>query len=81
MISVDWDGTNYCRLSIKWNYPNKYVDVSMPGYIAATLERLQHDAPQRPQFVPHQWTQPAYGQKLQLAPIDDSPKVNKKETH
>jgi hypothetical protein len=76
-ISVDWDGADYCGLSIKWNYAEKYVDISMPGYIAATLERLQHPKPLRPQHAPHQWTQPAYGQKLQLAPIDETPKLDK----
>ena len=80
-ISVDWAGTDYCGLSIKWNYAKKYVDISMPGYIASTLERLQHSKPIRPQHAPHQWTQPAYGQKLQLAPIDETPKLDKTGTH
>jgi hypothetical protein len=80
-ISVDWAGTDYCGLSIKWNYAKKYVDISMPGYVAATLERLQHSKPHRPQYAPHQWTKPAYGQKLQLAPIDESPKLDKNGTH
>ena len=80
-ISVDWEGANYCGLSIKWNYAQGHVDISMPGYIASTLERLQHDKPVRPQFAPHQWTQPAYGQKLQLAPIDETPKLDKKGIH
>jgi hypothetical protein len=79
-ILVDWEGKNYCGLSIKCNYAKKFIDISMPGYIASMLERLQHRVPLRPQFAPHQWTQPAYGQKLQLAPIDDSQKLNKKGT-
>jgi hypothetical protein len=48
-ISVNWAGTDYCGLSIKWNYAKRYVDISMPGYIASTLERLQHPKPARPQ--------------------------------
>jgi hypothetical protein len=48
----------------------------MPGYVEATLLCLQHKPPARPQFAPHQWTQPAYGQKLHLAPIDTSPKLD-----
>jgi hypothetical protein len=75
-ISVDWEGKNYCGLSIKWNYAKQFVDVSMPGYVVSTLERLQHRKPTRPQFAPHQWTKPAYGQRLQLAPIDDSPSLD-----
>jgi hypothetical protein len=76
-ISVDWGGKNYCRLTINWHDQKNYVDVSMPGYIPAVFARLQHKPPLRPQLAPHQWTQPAYGQKLQLAPIDDSPKLDK----
>ncbi len=80
-ISVDWAGTDYCGLSIKWNYAKRYVDISMPGYIKSTLDRLQHPTPSRPQHAPHLWTQPAYGQKLQLAPIDETPKLDKTGTH
>jgi hypothetical protein len=80
-ISVDLAGTDYCGLSIKWNYAKKYVDISMPGYVASTLERLQHPPPSRPQHAPHLWTQPAYGQKLQLAPIDDTAKLDQKGIH
>jgi hypothetical protein len=65
-------------LSIKWNYGKKHVDISMPGHVASTLEQLQHPPPSRPQHAPHLWTQPACGQKLQLAPIDDTPKLDKK---
>ena len=60
----------------------KFVEISMPGYIEAFLERLQHPKPaSSPQHAPLLWTQPAYGQKLQLAPIDDTPKLDKKGTH
>ena len=76
-ISVDWAGTDNCGLSIKWNYPKKYVDILMPGYITSTLERLQHPKPAQPQHALHQWTQPAYGLKLQLAPINGTPKLRK----
>jgi hypothetical protein len=52
----------------------------MPGYVTKTLEKLQHNSPAQPQHAPHQWTQPAYGQKLQLAPVDTSPKLDKAGT-
>ena len=32
-ISVDWEGKNYCGLTLEWNYEKGYVDISMPGYI------------------------------------------------
>ena len=28
-LSVNWDGTDYCDLSIKWNYAEKYVGISV----------------------------------------------------
>jgi hypothetical protein len=72
---------DYCGLAIKWNYTKRYVDISMPGYVSSTLERLQHSKPLRPQHAPHKWTQPAYSQKLQLAPIDETPKLDKASIH
>jgi hypothetical protein len=79
-ISVDWAGKNYCGLTINWNYRRRYVDTSMPGYLPSALKRLQHVAPSSPQYAPHKWSQPAYGQKLQLAPIDDTPSLDKSGT-
>jgi hypothetical protein len=52
-ISVDLAGTDCCSLSIKWNCAKKHVDISMPGHVASTLERLQHPPPSRPQHAPH----------------------------
>jgi hypothetical protein len=81
-ISVDLlAGTDCCGLSIKWNCAKKHVDISMPGHVASTLKRLQHPPPNRPQHAPHLWTQPAHGQKLQLAQIDNTPKLDEKGTH
>lgn len=41
-ISIDMSGSNFCRLTINWNYPNNYVDISMPDYIENVLTKLQH---------------------------------------
>ena len=81
-ISTDWTGKNYCGLTLDWNYTAScpYVDISMPGYIAAVLERLQHPPPTQPQHAPHRWTAPSYGSKVQLAPVDNSPLLDKKGT-
>ena len=71
-ISIDWEGKDYLGLHLDWNYPHGYVDVSMPKYIPKLLSRLNHPAPKRPQFAPHRWTQPAFGQRIQFAPPPDS---------
>ena len=36
-MSIDYDGCNYCGLTLKWNYKEGYVDVSMPGYVNKAL--------------------------------------------
>jgi len=32
-IIIDWKGTNYCGLTLSWEYKNKTIDIAMPGYI------------------------------------------------
>ena len=68
-ISVDKDGQNYCGLTLESNFLEGYVDVSMPQYVAKVLHKYKHPTPIRPQYAPHRWTQLAYGQKVQFAPI------------
>jgi len=78
-ISVDMDRKNYCGLSIYWNYPKRFVDISMPGFTGKTRERLQYKKPSKPQHAPHKWNKPAYGQKTQLVPINTNPLLSKEE--
>jgi hypothetical protein len=47
-ISSDWNGSAYCGLTLEWDYKNRTVDLSMPGYIKAALHKYQHTAPTRP---------------------------------
>jgi hypothetical protein len=65
-ISSDWNGTAYCGLTLDWDYKNHSVDLSMPGYIKATLHKYQHPAPTRPEHAPHTWNPPIYGAKTQF---------------
>ena len=52
----------------------------MPGYVQKVLHKYQHTAPSKPEYSPHQYVEPAYGQKIQLAPFDDSPLLDNKGT-
>jgi hypothetical protein len=70
-VSKDWTGGLYCGITLKWDYENKHVDLSMPGYIKDALHKYQHSMPNRPQYAPHNWTVPAYGQCIQYAPLHD----------
>jgi hypothetical protein len=38
-ISSDWNGRDYCGLTLEWDYKNRTVDLSMPGYIRAALHK------------------------------------------
>ena len=75
-ITIDWDGRNYCGLQLNWNYTDRYVDISMPGYIDTLLDRLKHNRPNRPVDAPHKWRKPTYGKSTQYnIPIDSSPRL------
>jgi endonuclease I len=52
-ISEDWEGKLYCGITLEWDYKNRTVDLSMPGYIEAALHKYQHLKPQRKQHAPH----------------------------
>jgi hypothetical protein len=76
-LTVDWTGTKYCGLALDWDYQNRTVDISMPGYIERALHKFQHDPPTRAQHSPHAWTAPAYGATIQYtAPDDHSTKLD-----
>jgi hypothetical protein len=77
-ITTDWDGDLYLGLQLQWDYANRTVDLSMPGYVAKALQRFSHPKPARAQHSPHAWIKPQYGASTQLtAPIDTSPLLDK----
>jgi hypothetical protein len=79
-ISSDWNGTAYCGLTLEWDYKNRTVDLSMPGYIKADIRKYQHPAPARPEDAPHTWNPPIYGAKTQfLTEATTSPALPDKE--
>ena len=39
--TTNWTGSNYCGLTLEWNYDKEYVDISMSGYLEKILHRLQ----------------------------------------
>jgi hypothetical protein len=71
-ISIDWKAELYCGITLKWNYSKRTCDLSMPGYIAAALQRFAHPHPTRPQHAPHHWDKPNYGARTQLTTSVDT---------
>jgi hypothetical protein len=81
-ISSNWNGTAYCGLTLDWDYKNRTVDLSMPGYIKAALHKYQHPAPARPEHAPHTWNPPIYGAKTQfMNEITSSPALSNKDVN
>ena len=71
-VSKDWTGQLYCGVQIAWDYTNRTVDLSMPGYIQAALHKYQHPTPKRAQHAPHIWHKPNYGAPQQLTSPEDT---------
>jgi hypothetical protein len=78
IVSKYWTGGLYCGITLKWDYENKHVYLSMPGYIKDSLHKFQHPMPKLHQYSPHNCTIPYYGQHIQYAPLPDaSPPSNR----
>ena len=82
-MTKDWDGKNYCSLTLQWQYDKGYVDIAMPKYVLDSLKRLQHKPQKYPQYSPHEHIPIQYGKKgtqqYATAP-DDAPHLNPTET-
>jgi hypothetical protein len=79
-ISIDCNGTAYCGLTLEWDYKNRTVYLSMPGYIKAAPHKYQQPAPARPEHAPHTWNPPIYGAKTKfMTEATISPALSHKE--
>ena len=67
-LTEDWTGSLYCGITLDWNYEQKYVDISMPGYIKKKLHKYGHAFPKRIQTCPYSPDPKTYGSNAQ-API------------
>ena len=66
-ITTDWTGTNYLGFTIKWNYQDGQVEISIPYYIKKNLLKFHHSFPKRFKYAIHKWTEPVYGKTRQYA--------------
>jgi hypothetical protein len=65
-ITVDWEGTQYCGITLQWNYEKRTVDLSMPGYVQAALDDFNFTSTSCAEPQPHRHNPPQYGVKTQL---------------
>ena len=54
-LKTDWEGTLYCRITLKWYHTFCTVDLRILGYINVALLKYQHPKPRKPQHAPYQW--------------------------
>ena len=65
-ITIDWTGTLYIGFTLLWDYAQRTVCLSMPGYIEKVLHRFCVPMPPDPQHSLHQWLALEYGKKVQM---------------
>eukprot|EP00804_Cyclotella_cryptica_P004958 CCRYP_014075-RA/>CCRYP_014075-RA protein AED:0.08 eAED:0.06 QI:0/0/0/1/1/1/2/0/1100 len=79
-ISTDWDGRRYIGLTLQWDYRNRTVRLSMPGYCEKAGQRFRHSLPNKPQHQPYPSAPRTYGSRQQLcATADTSPALGKQQ--
>jgi hypothetical protein len=71
-ITTDMQASKFCGITLKWDYTQRHVTLSMPDYIAKALQRFTHTRPKRPQHAPHAWVAPDFGAKVQYTTPEDS---------
>eukprot|EP00804_Cyclotella_cryptica_P022288 CCRYP_018106-RB/>CCRYP_018106-RB protein AED:0.46 eAED:0.46 QI:0/0/0/1/0/0/2/0/151 len=47
-VKVDLTGSLYCGITLHWDYNNKHLDISMPGYVNKQLTKYNHLRPKKP---------------------------------
>jgi hypothetical protein len=47
-LEKDWDGTLYCRISLKWDCTQCHMDISMPVYVKELFAHFKHKPPTNP---------------------------------
>jgi hypothetical protein len=58
-ISEDWHGSLFCGIKLAWNYIDRTVNLSMPGYINQALHKFQHRSLQNLNILPINITIPS----------------------
>ena len=74
VVSIDWEGKLYCGISLEWNYKERWLDISMPGYMKKVLEKYNHNHPPKPQNSLYIIAPKKYGKDTHdPIPQDESP--------
>ena len=79
-LTTDWGGKTFCGISLSWDYKNRWVDLTLPGYIEKVLQCFKHGKPKRPQDSPFPASPQLFEIKSQTPqPLEMSPKLEGEE--
>ena len=78
-LTKDWTGNLFCGITLEWDYVNRTVDISMPGYIKKKLQEYENVMPKKMQTCPYSPEPKKFGTEAQAPlPPDSSPKLDAK---
>jgi hypothetical protein len=78
-LTEDWTGNMYCGITLKWDYENRHVDISMSGYIKKKLQEYGHIMPKKLQTCPYSPEPKQFGTEAQAPlPADTTLKLDAK---
>jgi hypothetical protein len=78
-LTKDWMGNLYCGISLQWDYINRTVDNSKPGYTRKKLQEYGHIIPKQIQSCPYSPEPKQFGSEVQSPlPPDSTSKLDKK---
>ena len=72
-LEVDWSASKYIGMTIEYNRKERWLQLSMPGYVEAALVRFGVERSSKPTHNATKFDPILYGQRIQLAEADDSP--------
>jgi hypothetical protein len=76
-LTEDWTGDLYCGIALDWDYINRTVDISMPGYIKKKIQEYGHLVPGQTQECPYLPDPKKFGSDAQAPlPPADTPKLD-----
>ena len=77
-VSVDWTGTFYCGISLKWDYAQWTCELSMPGYVQQAISKSHHDnkGPTKPTDARHPYKASKKHGLPMTPPVDDGAKLS-----
>ena len=73
-ITHEWKGKKYIGITLDWDYKQRQVHLSMPGYIEKALQQFNHPYPTKQQDLPYPCAPVKYGAKVQYVktPVNDA---------